>query len=129
MVDPHTISSVSSHEYIVDGVAEVTEVTMGTTGSLIARFYYIEPIKPKSPIGVGQSLIDKAQEKSQELLDRTASATGQEPVWKKVIKNYPATTHSHTVEYRLESKDQLDKIFNSAVSSWRNKQDATLKIP
>ena len=128
VVDPATISSVSTHEYLVDGAARVTEVTVATTGSLIARFYYLEPLKLKSPIGVGQSLLDKVDEKVQEGTARVEQA-GVEPVWKKVIKNYPTTTHSHTVEYRLDSKEQLDKIFASAVNAWRKKQDTTIKVP
>ena len=40
--------------------------------------------------------------------------TGQGDVWKKVVKNYPATTHARTVEYRLTSREQLNKIFAGA---------------
>ena len=44
--------AVSTHEYLVDGVARVTEVNVDTTGSLLARFYYLEPLTPNSPIGL-----------------------------------------------------------------------------
>ena len=37
------ITSVSSHEYVVDNTARVTEVTVGMGGSLIGRFYFLEP--------------------------------------------------------------------------------------
>jgi len=129
VVDPVAISSVSSHEYLVDGVARVNEVTISTTGSLIARFYYLEPVKLKSPLPVGQSILDKVEEKAKDAADRMTQQTGQEPVWKKVVKNYPTSTHAHTVEYRLESKEQLDEIFTSAVNAWRRRRDVVLKIP
>jgi hypothetical protein len=109
------IVSVSQHEYLVDGVARVTEVNVDTDGSMSVRFYYLEPVTPNSPIGLGQSAINKAQEIAENLAERT----GQEEVWKKVVKNYPTTTHSHTIEYRLESKDQLDKLYKSASKAFR----------
>jgi hypothetical protein len=124
MVNLAMVASVSSHEYVVDGISRVTELTIGTSGSVVARFYYIELMVPKSPVGFGQSLIDKAQEKLEDASDRT----GVEPVWKKVVKNYPTTTHAHTVEYRLDSIDQLGKLQKSIEEAWRNNRDGTLKL-
>ena len=45
----HAIVAVTSHEYVVDGIARVTEVNVDTNGSLLARFYYLEPQQPNSP--------------------------------------------------------------------------------
>ena len=94
-VSVRSIVAVTSHEYLVDGIARVTEVNIDTTGSLLARFYFLEPVTPTSPLGIGQATLDKAQE----LLKQAADKTGQD-VWKKVVKNYPTTTHARTVEYR-----------------------------
>jgi hypothetical protein len=120
-----TISSVSTHDYVVDGVARVTELTIAANSSVVARFYYLEPVVPKSPVGLGQSVIDKVQEKIQEGVQRT----GVEPVWQKVVKNYPTTTHQHTVEYRLDSVEQVDKLFKSAESAWRANRETSIKLP
>ena len=38
------ITSVSKHSYVLDGTLLVTEATVDTTGTALARFYYIEPI-------------------------------------------------------------------------------------
>ena len=46
-----SIVSVSTHEYIVDGAARVTEANVDTTGSMTVRFYFLEPITPTSPLG------------------------------------------------------------------------------
>jgi hypothetical protein len=119
-----TISSVSTHEYLVDGVVRVTELTVATSSSVVARFYYLEPLTTQSPIGLGQSIIDKVQEKMEE----GAARAGVEPPWKKVVKNYPTSTHAHTVEYRVESLEQIKKLFNSLESAWRNNRETTLKI-
>jgi len=123
MVNLATVSSVSTHEYVVNGTARVTEFTIGTNGAVVARFYYIEPMVPKSPVGFGQSIIDKVQEKTEEAADRAEV----EQVWKKVVKDYPVTTHAHTVEYRLESVAQVTKLQKSIEDAWRNNKDITIK--
>ena len=118
-----SIVAVTSHEYLVDGVARVTEVNIDTNGSLLARFYYLEPTAPNSPLGLGQATIDKAQE----LLKQAAEKTGQD-VWKKVVKNYPTTTHARTVEYRVVEKDQLNKIYEAAEEAFRLQKNKSVTI-
>jgi len=117
--------SVSNCEYLVDGVARVNEVNIDTTGNMAVRFYYIEPNTPNSPIGFGQSALNKAQE----TLSTVAERTGQDEIWKKVMKNYPTTTHSHTIEYRVDSKDDLTKIFTSAELAFRTAKPTTYVVP
>ena len=122
-----TISSVSVHEYVVDGAARVTELTIGTTGAVVTRFYFLQPLIPKSPIGIGQSVIDKVQERAQDVAGRVEGA-GVEPFWKKVVKNYPTTTHAHTVEYRLDNLDDIEKLRKSLETAWRNNSETSIKI-
>jgi len=117
------VVSVSTHEYLVDGTVRVTEVNIDTTGSVLARFYYLEPNTPNAPLGIGAGTLEKAQQ----LLSEAAERSGQE-AWKKVIKNYPTTTHAHTVEYRLTDKSQINTIFASAEEAFRLNRNTTLKI-
>ncbi len=117
------ITSVSLHEYVVDNAARVAEVNIDTSGSEMVRFYVIEPNVPKAPGGVGQSVIDKAEEKANELLNRTR----MDETWQKVMKNYPATTHAHTIEYRLPTRDVIDKLFDSIQDSWLNGRASVFK--
>ena len=117
------IVAVTSHEYIVDGVARVTEVNIDTSGSLLARFYYLEPVQPNSPLGIGQATLDKAQE----LLKQAADKTGQD-AWKKVVKNYPTTTHARTVEYRVVEKADLNKIYEAAEEAFRLQKNRSITI-
>lgn len=118
------IASVSLHEYVVDNTARVTEVNIDTRGTTQVRFYFIEPNVPQAPNGIGQSTLNFAEEKVKEAMDRT----GTDDIWKKVVKNYPTTTHAHTVEYRLPSKDSLKKLFDSAENSWLQQQSGSFKL-
>jgi len=106
------ILSVSTHEYLVDGAARVTEVNLDTAGQFALRFYYIEPAVTSGPGGIGAATLGKVQSILTDAADRSGSDS-----WKKVVKSYPATTHARTIEYRVGSKDSLTKIFTSATNS------------
>ena len=106
------ILSVSTHEYVVDGAARVTEVNLDTSGQFALRFYYIEPAVTAGPGGLGAATLGKVQS----ILTDAAERSGSDS-WKKVVKSYPVTTHARTVEYRVGSKDSLTKIFTSASNS------------
>jgi len=116
------ITSVSSHEYVVDNTARVTEVTVGMGGSLIGRFYFLEPNVPSAPDGIGQSAITFIQEKVTEGVERTGT-----DVWKKVVKSYPTSTHAHTVEYRIDSKETLQKLYQNLETAWLRGRGDTFK--
>lgn len=117
------ILSVSQHEYVLDGAGKVTEVNISTAGSELVRFYYVEPNKPTMPGGVGQSAVNIVEEKAKEALTRA----GADEVIAKVVKNYPTTTHAHTIEYRLANKDALKKLYDSVKDSFLYKRAATFK--
>ena len=106
------ILSVSTHEYVVDGAARVTEVNIDTSGSLTVRFYFIEPAVTAGPGGIGAATLGKVQSMLTEAADRSGT-----DAWKKVVKSYPVTTHARTIEYRVGSKDSLTQIFTSAANS------------
>ena len=116
-----TIQSISSHEYIVDGAARVTEVTVATASSVEGRFYYLEPVTPSA---VGATL----QQLQQHVQDLAANhIDDNDKVWEKVIKNYPTTTHAHTVEYRLTSKENLQQLYSSLEAAWMSGKGASLQ--
>ena len=118
-----SIVSVSTHEYVVDGAARVTEVNIDTTGAALVRFYFLEPNTVSAPAGFGAATVEKTQQLFQEGLNRT----GQADVWQKVVKSYPATTHQRTIEYRLGSKDAVQKIFDSAEAAFRLQKNTVFK--
>ncbi len=115
--------AVSQHEYVVDVAARVTEVNIDTAGSMLVRFYFLEPNAPNAPLGIATSALEKAQD----LLTQAGDKTGQD-VWKKVLKSYPTTTHARTVEFRVASKDDLTKIFAAADEAFRLQKAMSVTI-
>ena len=105
------ILSVSTHEYVVDAAARVTEVNVDTSGQFAVRFYFIEPAVASGPGGIGAATLGKVQG----ILTEAAERSGTD-AWKKVVKSYPTTTHARTIEFRVSSKDSLTKIFTSAAN-------------
>jgi hypothetical protein len=118
-----SITSVSTHSYLVDGVMQVNELTIDTTGSVVARFYFISPADVQTPSGIGQSIKGQIEQHISDLVDKS----GQGNIHNVVIKNYPATTHAKTVEYRLTSDGEVQALFKSAEAAWRNYKETTYK--
>ena len=118
------IVSVSKHEYTADAFSRVVEVNVDTSGNMAVRFYYIEAQTPGTPDGLGQSAIEKAKDLTKQITGRA----GQDDVLKRAAKNYPTTTHSHTIEYRLQSEDEVNKILASASTALHSGNSATFKL-
>lgn len=114
------ISSASKHQYVGDGVARVTEVTIGTDSEVVARFYFLEPVGKDTPISAGQVLINRGQDIAQQVGNRVSPSAAQ----LQVVKNYPASTHAHTVEFVVQSAATLDSLYSSlmgAINTGRGK--------
>ena len=116
--------SVSVHEYRVDNVAKVTEVNIDTVGNALVRFYYLEPAETEVPTGVGQETLQKIRDIAEEAVDRSE----QTQLLERVIKSYPTSTHAHTVEYRIASREDLKRIFDSAETAYRTHRPATVRV-
>ncbi len=107
------ISSVSRHKYVLDKAVIVDEVTIDTEGQALARFYFITPIEVG---GTGAAAAD-ALERASALLDGAVRRAGVD-VQDMVVKQYPLTTHSKSIEYRLLSEQQLSALYGSAKTAW-----------
>lgn len=122
LVALRSIVSVSSHEFVVDGAARVTEVTVATASTVEARFYYLEPLTTNSPVS---SSLEQLQQHVQDL---SAAHGPTDAVWQKVVKTHPTTTHAHTVEYRLANKADLQSLRQSVEQSWTTGKGTYFKI-
>ena len=76
-------------------------------------------------MGVGQSAIDLLKEKTEEVAARVA---GADAPWEKVTKTYPTTTHAHTVEYRLSSREDLQKLYDHVEKCWITGRGDEIKL-
>jgi hypothetical protein len=117
------ITSVSIHEFNLTG-GRVTEVNVDTEGSVCARFYFMEPLR----IGGTSSAAELVKDRITELADTAAERTGTDKVWRKVQKDYPIATHAHTVEYRLQFKEDLLAIHGSVKGAWMSGIGRTIRV-
>lgn len=108
------ITSVSRHSYALDGAVIVDEVTVDTEGQAIARFYFIKPIE----VGGTGAAAGAAAERVLDLVDGAARRNGVD-VQDMVVKQYPLTTHSKTIEYRLFTEEQLSVLYRSVKTAWQ----------
>jgi len=104
------IASVGIHEYVVDGGFYVTEVTVDTVGSVIARFYYGEPYQGAEHGNIGALM----RERSDALLEAAGERTDGAAQDNIAVKNYPATTHARTVEFKIARRSDLVALYESA---------------
>lgn len=112
------IQAVATQQYVLDGAARVVEVNVVTTGPFQPRFYYVEPFAAAAmapAVPGAQTAISRAESTAQNLAARVVPG---DPLWAKVVKNYPTTTHAGTLEFRLESREQLDQLFESVERAW-----------
>lgn len=120
----NSISSISKHEYVADAVARVVEVNIATNSSVQARFYFLEPVTKQidsGVLGASQSALEKAKAVVSGVAERVAPGSSD----MRVVKNYPASTHAHTVEFILETEEELDSLYSSlsaAVKSGRGRK-------
>ncbi len=116
VVARNAINAVSSQQYVLDGAARVTEVNITTAGNFHPRFYYLEMLD-SSAAAASLPGVALAADRAKALAQTAGDQLAPE-VWGKVVKNYPATTHASTIEYRLDTADQLQKLYESVERVW-----------
>lgn len=109
LVALRSIASIAKHEYISDGAARVVEITVSTNSSIAARFYYLEPLSNDTPLAVGKASLERLEQ----VVRQGATRAGSEEALDAVVKSYPATTHAHTVEFRLQDEAHLGSLYRS----------------
>ena len=107
------ITSISKHEYLPDGNLIVTEVTIDTLGDTTMRVYQITPAAQYGTLATGRKIVERGRD----LLDRAGQRTGAD-VANMVHKQYPTTTHSKTVEFRVKDLGTLNALVSSARTAW-----------
>lgn len=97
---------------IPEGGVHVVELTVDTIGSVSARFYFVEPLGSAVPGATGAA-VERALGHANEIAERASGSSSEDLV----IKSYPGTTHSHTIEYRLRSAQEIVDLADSLTRS------------
>jgi len=118
-----SVTTISSHEYVIEGGIKITEVVIETSSSSTEnRFYYMQA-PGQNAGGVAGSAVDAVQSRAQAAADHVTAVMGgnttaSDLLNTTVVKSYPTTTHAHTVEYRMASLADLTSLFNSIEAAW-----------
>lgn len=123
LVKINQISSASKHEYIGNGAARVIEVTIGCDTAVVARFYFLEPVGKDSPIAAANVIINRAEDVAKNAAGRASPTAGR----LNVVKDYPNTTHAHTVEYVVQSEATLTSLYGSLMQAINTGRGRTWK--
>lgn len=118
MIQLDRISSISRHRYLLDGSVVVDEVTIDSIGQAIARFYHLRPLSDLASGSGTAAAASRVAERARDLAENTAESTFGTKPSDMVVKKYPETTHARTIEFRVETADQLTRLFNSARNAW-----------
>lgn len=86
--------------YDVEGATRVRELTISTHSQSMIRIYHIRPL----------AAVTKTAGESIEALRKAAEGVVGEEL-DLPVKVFPATTHSHMVEYRAGSEGDIDVLF------------------
>jgi len=132
----HAITSISIHDYTVEGGIQISEMVIDTLGNTEARFYFMQTSMQANAAGMGgpaSTVVDAATSRGQDAVTRAGTVAGgsvvDNAVNTSVIKNYPTTTHAHTVEYRVGSAAELTALFNSVETSWKTNVNSSYPPP
>ncbi len=95
-----SINSVTIHHYLLNGQVPIAELTVDTSGNNSIRIYTV--FSPTADIG---GLVGIASGAAEEV----KSVSGMPSVG----KEYPNTTHAHSIEYCVSNENQLNSAYTS----------------
>jgi hypothetical protein len=124
-----SVQSISTQEYITANF-RVTELNIVTQGTALLRIYYSRPLRigelqkamsdggnaggiPGSSSIIQRPLPPQVQAMADRAAGVSEAVTGTE-----VLKEYPIATHSHTIEFRIGSLDELLELHDELKKHW-----------
>lgn len=116
------IVAVAQHKYILDNACMVYEVTLVTMGNTPTKFYYLETLGQNSGINAIKNVTDRAKELGAGAVNRATGGSIDPDTT--VAKAYPNT---NTVEFRVATLEQLNKMYASLLKAWQDGKGRTFK--
>lgn len=109
------ITSVSIHNYMLNGKIPIAELTIDTTGNNSIRIYSV-----LSGEDMSKEILSLVSQ-----LKSEASSLGSTP---QVAKQFPEGTHSHSIEYSVSDASKLKGIYNSITKAMMSNKSTKLSI-
>lgn len=122
------VLSISQQEYVT-AAFRVLELNIVTDGTAMLRIYYSRPLRAgelaqalsdtgtAAGIPAGSIIQQPLPPQVQAMADR-ASSVAEAATSSTVIKEYPIATHAHTIEYRINSREELIELHNELKKHW-----------
>ncbi|MFP4165686.1 MAG: hypothetical protein ACLFUF_00780 [Opitutales bacterium] len=131
-INRNQLTSISVHEYITS-VFRVKELVIDTNGVASIRIYHtrllteeevLEQVEGAVPGGdrvrnMTTGRLDEAKERVKQRAERSGvEADPSDLSGGRVIKEYPATTHARTIEYRMQNIEELHALHQALLKHW-----------
>ena len=113
MVRLSNVASASKQVYISDGLARVVEVNIGCDSANVVRFYFLEPVGKDTPIAAAQTIMDRGTDVAKQVAGKVSPSASQ----LQVVKNYPTSTHAHTIEFVIQDEATINSLYSSLMSA------------
>lgn len=122
------VLSISQQEYVT-AAFRVLELNIVTDGTAMLRIYYSRPLRAgelaqalsdtgtAAGIPAGSIIQQPLPPQVQAMADR-ASSVAEAATSSTVIKEYPIATHAHTIEYRINSREELIELHDELKKHW-----------
>ena len=123
------VQSISTQEYITANF-RVIELNIVTQGTALLRIYYSRPLRigelqEALSDGVnaagtpsGASIIQRPLPPHVQAMADRAAGVSEAITGTEVMKEYPIATHSHTIEYRIGSREELLELHEELKKHW-----------
>ncbi len=142
------ISSISIHDYVTS-VLRVKEIVLDSMGASTVRIYHARPLTEEelagqfgsaarqaggatNPVAArGEQATTEAARMIAEARQRTTGSRGgslnlADTI---VVKDYPATTHARSIEYRISDEAELLALYSALRNHWTSAEDPEADPP
>ena len=116
------LQTVSLQDYDLrkDGkIQRVVELTIATTGGNKARFFWEG--KPEDQVKLPNE-IDAKRKEVQKAMEKVTGIEHKQDAAERVMKDYPATTHSGWAEFKLPNEGEVRDLHRQLMEMWTGQQ-------
>lgn len=123
------VQSISKQEYVT-ATYRVTELNIVTQGTALLRIYHSRPLRAgelqqalgdsMNAAGVpgGATIIQRPLPPQVQAMADRASGAAESATSTTVMKEYPIATHAHTIEFRIDTLNELLELHDELKKHW-----------